>query len=161
MEGVDFVAEEVTVTGSRIRGEAAESSAPVVILSKTEIQEKGLASIGDLLQTFTAQSNAINTQANNGGGGSTRISLRFNDYLSGFFEVSCINRKSDQKPAPSPLFIFFEDDVTVSAEIQYNEYGRDLLDVRRRFVEASNRDFLQDLDTYRIVLGMEHEFQGL
>ncbi|MYI98288.1 MAG: hypothetical protein F4104_01340, partial [Gemmatimonadetes bacterium] len=51
LEGVDFVAEEVTVTGSRIRGEAAESTAPVVILAKTEIQEKGLASIGDVLQT--------------------------------------------------------------------------------------------------------------
>ncbi|MXZ73863.1 MAG: TonB-dependent receptor plug domain-containing protein [Gemmatimonadetes bacterium] len=386
LEGVDFVAEEVTVTGSRIRGEAAESTAPVVILAKTEIQEKGLASIGDVLQTLTVQSNAINTQANNGGDGSTRISLRglgagrtlvlvngrrfvpggtganssvdlnsipasvierievlkdgasavygsdavggvvnvitrsdlegvefeyyqgvagagdgdvidasltaglrsgrgsilfsagyhnrkpvwtgdrdfskadkaydweandgtfatngssatpqgtiidrlgaegnaawqsiveraggdasvyynapsggwrpmnfggnsddgsgdlynyqpanylytpqtrysaflsgnylFNDILTGFFEVSYTNRQSDQKLAPTPLFIFFEDDVSVSAENQYNEYGRDFLDVRRRFVEASNRNFLQDLDTYRIVLGMEHEFQG-
>ncbi|MDD9949538.1 MAG: TonB-dependent receptor [candidate division Zixibacteria bacterium] len=386
IEGVDFVAEEVTVTGSRIRGEAAESTAPVVILAKTEIQEKGLASIGDVLQTLTVQSNAINTQANNGGDGSTRISLRglgstrtlvlvngrrfvpggtganssvdlnsipasvierievlkdgasavygsdavggvvnvitrsdlegvefeyyqgvsgagdgdvidasltaglrsgrgnilfsagyhnrkpvwtgdrdfsnadkaydweandgtfatngstatpegtlfdrlgadgnaawqsiveragedagayfnapsggwrpmnfggnsddgsgdlynhqpenylytpqtrysaflsgnylFNDNLTGFFEVSYTNRQSDQKLAPTPLFIFFEDDVSVSAENQYNEYGRDFLDIRRRFVEASNRNFLQDLDTYRIVLGMEHEFQG-
>ena len=386
LEGVDFVAEEVTVTGSRIRGEAAESTAPVVILAKTEIQEKGLASIGDVLQTLTVQSNAINTQANNGGDGSTRISLRglgstrtlvlvngrrfvpggtganssvdlnsipasvierievlkdgasavygsdaiggvvniitrsdlegvefeyyqgisgagdgdvidasltaglrsgrgsilfsagyhnrkpvwtgdrdfsksdkaydweandgtfttngssatpegtiidrleeegnaawqsiveragedagvyfndpsggwrpmnfggnsddgsgdmynyqpenylytpqtrysaflsgnylFNDNLTGFFEVSYTNRQSDQKLAPTPLFIYFEDDVSVSAENQYNDYGRDFLDVRRRFVEASNRNFLQDLDTYRIVLGMEHEFGG-
>ena len=73
---VDFVMEEVTVTGSRIRGEAAESTAPVIILAKTQIQEKGLASIGDVLQTLTVQSNAINTQTNNGGDGSTRISLR-------------------------------------------------------------------------------------
>ena len=61
MEDVDFVAEEVTVTGSRIRGEAAESTAPVIILAKTQIQELGLASIGDVLQTLTVQSNAINT----------------------------------------------------------------------------------------------------
>ncbi len=386
MEEIDFVAEEVTVTGSRIRGEAAESTAPVIILAKTQIQEKGLASIGDVLQTLTVQSNAINTQANNGGDGSTRISLRglgstrtlvlvngrrfvpggtganssvdlnsipasvierievlkdgasavygsdaiggvvniitrsdlegvefeyyqgvsgagdgdvidasitaglrsgrgnilfsagyhnrkpvwtgdrdfseahksydwgandgsfttsgspatpegtiidrleqegnaawqaiveragedagdyfnapsggwrpfnyagnsldgtgdlynhqpenylytpqtrystflsgnyfFNDDLTGFFEVSYTNRQSDQKLAPTPLFIFFEDDVLVSAENRYNEYGRDFLDVRRRFVEASNRNFLQDLDTYRIVLGLEHEFRG-
>ena len=73
---VDFVFEEVTVTGSRIRGEAAESTAPVIILAKAQIQELGLASIGDVLQTLTVQSNAINTQANNGGDGSTRISLR-------------------------------------------------------------------------------------
>ena len=382
---VEFVMEEVTVTGSRIRGEAAESTAPVIILAKTQIQEKGLASIGDVLQTLTVQSNAINTQANNGGDGSTRISLRglgstrtlvlvngrrfvpggtganssvdlnsipasviervevlkdgasavygsdaiggvvniitrsdlegvefeyyqgvagagdgdvidasitaglrsgrgsilfsagyhnrkpvwtgdrsfseadksydwgtndgsfttsgssatpegtiidrlgeegnaawqaivnragedagfyfndpsggwrpfnsagnsldgtgdlynyqpenylytpqtrysaflsgnylFNDNLSGFFEVSYTNRQSDQKLAPTPIFIISEG-VSVSAENQYNEFGRDFIDVRRRFVEASNRNFLQDLDTYRIVLGMEHEFQG-
>lgn len=384
---VDFVAEEVTVTGSRIRGEAAESTAPVVILAKTEIQEKGLASIGDVLQTLTVQSNAINTQANNGGDGSTRISLRglgagrtlvlvngrrfvpggtganssvdlnsipasvierievlkdgasavygsdavggvvnvitrsdldgvefeyyqgvsgagdgdvidasitaglrsgrgsilfsagyhnrkpvwtgdrdfskaektydweandgsfttsgssatpegtifdrlkqegnaawqsiveragagegvkvyfnapsggwrpfnfagnsldgtgdlynyqpenylytpqtrysaflsgnylFNDNLSGFFEVSYTNRQSDQKLAPTPLFIISEG-ISVSAENQYNEFDRDFIDVRRRFVEASNRNFLQDLDTYRIVLGIEHELRG-
>ncbi|MCY4545961.1 MAG: TonB-dependent receptor [Gemmatimonadetes bacterium] len=385
VEEVDFVAEEVTVTGSRIRGEAAESTAPVIILAKTQIQELGLASIGDVLQTLTVQSNAINTQANNGGDGSTRISLRglgstrtlvlvngrrfvpggtganssvdlnsipasvierievlkdgasavygsdaiggvvnvitrsdlegvefeyyqgvsgagdgdvidasvtaglrsgrgsilfsagyhnrkpvwtgdrdfseadksydwgandgsfntsgssatpegtiidrlgqegnaawqaiveragedagfyfndpsggwrpfnsagnsldgtgdlynyqpanylytpqtrysaflsgnylFNDDLTGFFEVSYTNRQSDQKLAPTPLFIISEG-VSVSAENQYNEFGRDFIDVRRRFVEASNRNFLQDLDTYRIVLGLEHEFQG-
>ena len=381
---VEYVLEEVTVTGSRIRGEAAESTSPVIILAKTQIQEKGLASIGDVLQTLTVQSNAINTQANNGGSGATRISLRglgshrtlvlvngrrfvpggtganssvdlnsipasviervevlkdgasavygsdavggvvniitrsdldgvefdyyqgvagagdgdvidasitagvrsgrgdilfsagyhdrkpvwtgdrsfsetdktydwgandgsftssgssatpegtirirsedegnavwqsiveragedtstyfnapsggwrpfnfagnsrdgtgdlydyqpenylytpqtrysaflggnylFTDNLSGFFEVSYTNRQSDQKLAPTPLFIFFEDDLVLSAENRYNEYGRDFLDVRRRFVEASNRNFLQDLDTYRIVLGLKHEF---
>ena len=84
----------------------------------------------------------------------------FTDDLSGFFEVSYTNRQSDQKLAPTPLFIFFEDDVAVSAENRYNEYGRDFADVRRRFVEASNRNFLQDLDTYRIALGLEHEFMG-
>ena len=383
---VDFVMEAVSVTGSRIRGEAAESTAPVIILAKAQIQELGLASIGDVLQTLTVQSNAINTQANNGGDGSTRISLRglgsgrtlvlvngrrfvpggtganssvdlnsipasvierievlkdgasavygsdavggvvnvitrtdlegvefeyyqgvsgagdgdvidasittglrsgrgsilfsagyhnrkpvwtgdrsfseadknydwgtndgtfttggssatpegtiidrskeegnaawqsivtaagedagvyfnapsggwrpfnsagnsldgtgdlynyqpanylytpqtrysaflsgnylFTDDLSGFFEVSYTNRQSDQKLAPTPLFIFFEGDVAVSAENRYNEYGRDFADVRRRFVEASNRNFLQDLDTYRIALGLDHEFMG-
>ncbi len=386
LEGVDFVAEEVTVTGSRIRGEVAESTAPVIILAKTQIQELGLASIGDVLQTLTVQSNAINTQANNGGDGSTRISLRglgsgrtlvlvngrrfvpggtganssvdlnsipasvierievlkdgasavygsdavggvvnvitrsdlegvefeyyqgvagagdgdvidasitaglrsgrgsilfsagyhdrkpvwtgdrsfseadknydwgtndgtfttggspatpegtivdrletdgnaawqdiveragedagayfndpsvgwrpfnaagntldgtgdlynyqpenylytpqtrystflsgnylFSDNLSGFFEVSYTNRQSDQKLAPTPLFIYFEDDLVLSAENRYNEFGRDFLDIQRRFVEASNRNFLQDLDTYRIVLGMDHEYMG-
>ena len=382
---VDFVFEEVTVTGSRIRGEAAESTAPVIILARAQIQELGLASIGDVLQTLTVQSNAINTQANNGGDGSTRISLRglgstrtlvlvngrrfvpggtganssvdlnsipasvierievlkdgasavygsdavggvvnvitrtdlegvefeyyqgvsgagdgdvidasitaglrsgrgsilfsagyhnrkpvwtgdrsfseadknydwgandgsfntsgssatpegtiidrlgqegnaawqtiveragedagfyfnapsggwrpfnsagnsldgtgdlynyqpanylytpqtrysaflsgnylFTDDLSGFFEVSYTNRQSDQKLAPTPLFIISEG-ISVSAENRHNEFGRDFIDVRRRFVEASNRNFLQDLDTYRIVLGMEHEFMG-
>ena len=382
---VDFVFEEVTVTGSRIRGEAAESTAPVIILAKAQIQELGLASIGDVLQTLTVQSNAINTQANNGGDGSTRISLRglgstrtlvlvngrrfvpggtganssvdlnsipasvierievlkdgasavygsdavggvvnvitrsdlegvefeyyqgvsgagdgdvidasitaglrsgrgsilfsagyhnrkpvwtgdrsfsdadksydwgandgsfttsgstgtpegtiidrleeegnaawqnivtaageddgfyfnapsggwrpfnsagnsldgtgdlynyqpenylytpqtrysaflsgnylFTDNLSGFFEVSYTNRQSDQKLAPTPLFTISEG-IAVSGENRYNDFGRDFIDVRRRFVEASNRNALQDLDTYRIVLGLDHEFMG-
>ncbi len=383
LEDVDFVAEEVTVTGSRIKGDVNESTAPIIILAKAQIQELGLASIGDVLQTLTVQSNAINTQANNGGDGSTRISLRglgagrtlvlvngrrfvpggtganssvdlnsipasvidrievlkdgasavygsdavggvvnvitrsdlegvefeyyqglagagdgdvidasltaglrsgrgsilfsagyhnrkavwtgdrsfsaadknydwgandgsfttsgssatpegtvidrleqegneawqsvveragedagvyfnapsggwrpfnfagnsldgtgdlynyqpanylytpqtrysaflsgnylFTDNLSGFFEVSYTNRQSDQKLAPTPLFIISEG-ISVSAENRHNDFGRDFIDVRRRFVEASNRNFLQDLDTYRIVLGLEHEF---
>ena len=67
--------ETVTVTGSRIKSEESLSPAPIVVLSTEEIRARGLASIGDVLQTLTVQSNAINTQANNGGDGSTRISL--------------------------------------------------------------------------------------
>ena len=68
--------EAITVTGSRIKSEALLTPAPVVVMSRDEIKVRGLASIGDVLQTLTVQSNAINTQANNGGDGSTRISLR-------------------------------------------------------------------------------------
>ena len=73
---VEYVLEELTVTGSRIRGEAEGSTAPVVILAREEIRAKGLASVGDVLQSLTVQSNATNTQANYGGDGATRISLR-------------------------------------------------------------------------------------
>ena len=34
-----------------------------------------------------------------------------------------------------------------------NPYGRDFIDVRRRMVEAKNRFFLQDINTYRFVGG--------
>ena len=44
----------------------------------------------------------------------------------------------------------------MSATNRYNEFGRDFIDVRRRFVEAGNRNFLQDIDTYRMVLGLDH-----
>lgn len=47
-----------------------------MVLSIEDIKSQGLASIGDVLQTLIVQSNAINTQSNNGGDGSTRISLR-------------------------------------------------------------------------------------
>ena len=83
----------------------------------------------------------------------------FTDNLSGFFEVSYTNRQSDQKLAPTPLFTISEG-IAVSGENRYNDFGRDFIDVRRRFVEASNRNALQDLDTYRIVLGLDHEFMG-
>ncbi len=75
-EQIEYVFEEVTVTGSRIRGEAEQSTAPVGILSREEIKSKGLASVGDILQTLTVQSNATNTQANHGGDGATRINPR-------------------------------------------------------------------------------------
>jgi len=68
--------EAITVTGSRIKSEEDLTPAPVIVMSRDEIKVRGLASIGDVLQTLTVQSNAINTQANNGGDGSTRISLR-------------------------------------------------------------------------------------
>ena len=376
--------EEVTVTGSRIKSEESLSPAPIVVMSTEEIRAQGLASIGDVLQTLTVQSNAINTQANNGGDGSTRISLRglgtqrtlvllngrryvpggtgangsvdlnsipasvidrievlkdgasavygsdavggvvniitrtgveglevdiyegtagagdggardvsvsygvtgekghilfsasyhdrepvwtgdrsfsetdkaydwekndgtfykngssatpeghiidrlgeegndawqalvaatdnagdyhldpetgwrpfnwagissdgsgdtynyqpenylytpqtrYSSFLGGsrsvggdasaYFEVLYTNRQSDQKLAPTPLFIISEG-ITVSATNRYNEFGRDFIDVRRRFVEASNRNFLQDLDTYRMVLGLSHRLMG-
>ena len=65
------------------------------------------------------------------------------------------NRQSDQKLAPTPLFIISEG-ISVSAANRYNEFGRDFIDVRRRFVEAGNRNYLQDIDTYRMVLGLDH-----
>ena len=73
---IEYVFDEVTVTGSRIKTEAGQSTAPVVILSRAEIKAKGLASVGDILQSLTVQSNATNTQANYSGDGATRISLR-------------------------------------------------------------------------------------
>ena len=63
--------------------------------------------------------------------------------MSAYFEVLYTNRQSDQKLAPTPLFIISEG-ISVSATNRYNEFGRDFIDVRRRFVEASNRNFLQD-----------------
>ncbi len=73
---VEYVFDEVTVTGSRIKSEAGQSTAPVVVLSRAQIVARGLASVGDVLQTLTVQSNATNTQANYSGDGATRISLR-------------------------------------------------------------------------------------
>ena len=94
---------------------------------------------------------------------------RYSSFLSGshavaaraktYFEVLYTNRQSDQKLAPTPLFTT-TDGIVVSATNRYNEFGRDFADVRRRFVEAGNRNFLQDIDTYRMVLGLDHRLLG-
>ena len=68
--------EEILVTGSRIRRKDLTSPAPVTIISKEQVAASGKVSIGDFLQSLPAQGNAINTSVNNGGDGSTRVSLR-------------------------------------------------------------------------------------
>ena len=68
--------EVIIVTGSAIERRDLTTPAPVAIVDKTAIESAGVASIGEVLQDLPAQSNAINTQFNNGGSGATRVSLR-------------------------------------------------------------------------------------
>ena len=68
--------ENIVVTGSRIRRKDLTSPAPVTIISKEQVAASGKVSIGDFLQSLPEQGNAINTAVNNGGDGSTRVSLR-------------------------------------------------------------------------------------
>jgi len=68
--------EQITVTGTRIRRKDLTTPAPIAVISKQEIQASGKVSIGDFLQGIPEQGNALNTTFNNGGNGSTRISLR-------------------------------------------------------------------------------------
>ncbi|HTE52830.1 MAG TPA: TonB-dependent receptor [Kofleriaceae bacterium] len=68
--------EVIVVTGSAIERTETTTPAPVTVLDRVELEAAGMASIGDILQDLPAQSNAINTQANNGGDGATRINIR-------------------------------------------------------------------------------------
>ncbi len=68
--------EEIIVTGSRIRRKDLTTPAPITVISKEQMQASGKVSIGDFLQSLPEQGNATNTSVNNGGNGSTRISLR-------------------------------------------------------------------------------------
>ncbi|HEY3449810.1 MAG TPA: TonB-dependent receptor [Myxococcales bacterium] len=68
--------EEIVVTGSRINRADLNTSAPVTVVGREQIATSGRSSVGDILQSLPAQSNAINTQYNNGGDGSTRVDLR-------------------------------------------------------------------------------------
>jgi outer membrane receptor protein involved in Fe transport len=68
--------EEIVVTGTRIRRKDLTTPAPVTVINREQIVASGKVSIGDFLQTLPEQGNAINTQYNNGGDGSTRVALR-------------------------------------------------------------------------------------
>lgn len=76
-----------------------------------------------------------------------------------FFEASYMNRKSDQKLAEEPLFTLSEG-LPLSADSTFNPFGRDLWDVRRRMVEAGSRRYLQDVNTFRFVAGLDGTLPG-
>ncbi len=81
-------------------------------------------------------------------------SYKVHDYARAFFEATYSNRKSDQRLAPEPLFTISED-IVVSENNIYNPFGRDFVDVRRRMEEAGPRRSIQDINTFRIVAGLD------
>jgi iron complex outermembrane receptor protein len=66
----------VEVVGSRIRRVDLETSQPVLVLERAQLERTGLDSVGDILQDLTAHGAALNTTVNNGGDGTTRVDLR-------------------------------------------------------------------------------------
>ena len=82
-------AEEIIVTGSRIRRDPLAQESPVIVLDQASIQRTGLSSIADVLQRLPSASGGLNSKVNNsgnignppdGGGvgaGSAEIDLRY------------------------------------------------------------------------------------
>ena len=97
------------------------------------------------------------------------------------------NRESDQLLAPMPLFYGFGDfggSEGISANNPYNPFGVEFCDLYgnsvegkacnstnypdgyatgwfgRRLLEAGNRNFIQDIQTYRLEAGIETEYNG-
>ncbi len=89
-----------------------------------------------------------------------RISLYSSGDLSlgsnarGYYEASYVNRQSEQRLAPEPLLTDLEG-VVISSSSIYNPFGRDITAVRRRLLEFGNRVFNQDIDTFRVVGGLD------
>jgi len=77
--------------------------------------------------------------------GETRVTSGVRAYV----EASYVNRQSKQTLAPEP------ENVPVSAQNVYNPFGVDLTQVQRRLVEFDNRSFTQDIDTIRVVGGLD------
>lgn len=68
--------DRIEVTGSRIRSVDAESSQPVLVLDRAAIEKQGLTSVAEVLQRISANGSNINRTFNNGGDGSSTVSLR-------------------------------------------------------------------------------------
>ncbi len=84
---------------------------------------------------------------------------RIGSFARGFFEATYVNRQSDQKLAPEPLLTDVEG-VAVAANNPFNPFGvpldpNDGVGVRRRLLEFGNRTFNQDIDTFRVVGGLD------
>ena len=91
---------------------------------------------------------------------SQRISLFSNgdyhiaDFARAYFQGSFVNRQAANQLAPEPL-VTQNFGVTVDKANQYNPFGVDLPNVRRRLVEYSGRTQGFDLDTVRAVGGID------
>ena len=74
-----------------------------------------------------------------------------------FFEASYVNRASAQSLAPMPLVSsnIPTAPVTLSQYSIYNPFGVDIKTWRKRTVEFGERLFRQDLDTFRVVAGLD------
>ncbi len=82
-------ADEIIVTGSRIRQSPLDNTSPVVVVDAAAIQQTGLSAIADVLQRLPSASGGLNSKVNNsgnignppdGGGvgaGSAEIDLRY------------------------------------------------------------------------------------
>jgi iron complex outermembrane receptor protein len=67
---------KIVVTGTRIKRVDVEEARPVTIITKEQIKQSGLATIGDVLQQLPSSGAALNNQFNNGNSGRENIDLR-------------------------------------------------------------------------------------
>jgi len=72
-----------------------------------------------------------------------------------FYEASYVKRTSAQNLAPMPVVMNSGTGNPISADSMYNPFGVDLVSWRKRTLEFGNRSWSQDLDTFRVVLGLD------
>jgi len=73
--------------------------------------------------------------------------------FNAFFEASYLKRRSDQMLAPEPLTM--AKGLFISENSVYNPFGANILTYNRRLEEFGNRRFIQDINTFRIVGGVQ------
>jgi outer membrane receptor protein involved in Fe transport len=91
---------------------------------------------------------------------SQRISLfangeyRLNDNARAYMQGSFVNRQSSNLLAPEPLDLAGLG-LSLSAQNAYNPFNQDLSGVRKRLTTADGRSAMQDIDTFRVVTGVD------
>mgnify|MGYP001378621837 CR=1 FL=1 len=83
----------------------------------------------------------------------------FGAALNVFSEALFQRRDSDTQLAPLPLFTSREN-LAVAATQVFNSFGEEIADARRRLVEAGPRSFIQNDETWRVVLGADGRVGG-
>ena len=78
--------------------------------------------------------------------------LNVGENVSAFAELMYTHRESDQIATPGTLGIYRP--IEIAADHPTNPTGQDLLLQRRRLQEADVREFFQEVDTSRLVLGL-------
>jgi iron complex outermembrane receptor protein len=66
----------VEVVGSRIKRVDIETSQPVLVLERADLERTGLATVGDILQQIVVNGSNASARINNGNDGQVRVSLR-------------------------------------------------------------------------------------
>ena len=59
--------EAIEVTGSRIKKAEVEGQTPVLTITSKDIEQTGLASIGDIIQQLSVSGSSLNTKFNSAG----------------------------------------------------------------------------------------------
>ncbi len=78
--------------------------------------------------------------------------LNVSENVSAFAELMYTHRESDQIATPGTLGIYRP--IEIAADHPTNPTGQDLLLQRRRLLEGGVREFFQEVDTSRLVLGL-------
>jgi outer membrane receptor protein involved in Fe transport len=78
---------------------------------------------------------------------------KLNDRAAMLLEVSYLHRNSDRQLSPVP----FTADSTISKDSMYNPFGADVLDYRRRMTELGPRQYVDQVSTLRVVVGITGE----
>ena len=84
------------------------------------------------------------------GGGDYNVS----DFARAYIQGSYVQRESNILVAPEP-FTTLSANLTVSGSQQYNPFGTNLVSVQKRLTDLSGRGFAYDVNTYRIVAGVD------